>query len=285
MFKETFFYPEKCFFMQIRLYLSKVFVSEGDKFWSCTAAKMVQSLPLMAKWEMLPMTTAYYVAILRLNNLKLYPGLQNGYLLANQDDEVLMSFSENTSYTSTSMRRSVHKHNLSSGLTLTVQQTLGFCPTEITNFEFLDVSLLSFICQCYYESIDYKVKGNAFSERARAIQGKYGIPYEICKMFANLPNDETIDKVAFEIRSARLYGIDYSNVNRFVISLGEDSSKREKRKAFKELLGAEVYESLELDTRGNKYLNALAKHITSNCPELLADIAESSTTECGTLIS
>lgn len=217
-------------------------------------------------------------AFLRNNDLKLYR-ITNGYLLVSKDDEVLMSFEENTSYTSTSMRHSVHKHAFSSGLVLAFQAYTHLCPIEITNFDDIDVSLLDFINQCYSTSIDYKVKGDAFSERARALQKKYGIPYEVCKMLAQLHNGKAIDKAVEAIKDARLYGINHSNAFGFAISLSEVSSKREKREAFRRLLGEEVYKSLQLETRGKEYLNALAEHISSNLPELIDDFAGAFTSE------
>lgn len=208
------------------------------------------------------MNIASHTAFLRHNDLKLYRYF-NGYLLADRNNDVLMSFVENTSSTSTSMRISIHKQPTLAFALKVESYFCGVCPPEITNFEFMDVSVLGFICQCYSESIDYKVKGNSFSECARNIQKKTGLPWEICKLMVKL-NDEEIIEAYHALDSARLYGVNHKNGFQLTNMMSESSSKREKREAFKELLGKEVYDWLELENRGNKYLNALATYLSSN---------------------
>lgn len=217
------------------------------------------------------MNTSYHSEFLRHNELKLYH-FNNGYLLADHNNDVLMSFVENTSSTSNSMRISIRKQP-TPRFTLKVETYFGgICPLEITNFEFMDVSVLGFICRCYSESIDYKVKGNSFSECARNIQKKTGFPWEICKMMVKLKNDEEIKEAYYALNDARLYGVN----QRLISMIDTSSSKREKREAFKELLGEKVYGWFELETRGNKYLDALATYLSSNYLDEFSDVAVTS---------
>lgn len=196
---------------------------------------------------------------LRDNNLKLYRS-NNGYLLADSDDHVLMSFYESTSSTSTSLRISIHKEPTSKFMI----RVPSSCTAEITNLDLMNVSVLDFICQCYCDSIDYKVKGNSFSECARSIQKRTGFPWEICKMMVKLKNDEDIAEVYYALDNARLYDLNHENASRLIPMMSESASKREKRAAFKELIGEKVFDWLDLENRGNKYLNALATYLCSN---------------------
>lgn len=192
------------------------------------------------------------------HNLQIYRA-NNSYLLVSSNGDVLMSFTEKISSSSNSLRISLQKESSNpNGLAFSVSDYLGATQIDPRS---LGNTFLNFMFQCYKSSIDYKVKGNQFAERARAIQKRCGIPWTICKLLATLSDEDHLIEAIIAIEDARMHLFDVLSEKHLSVALG--TNKHEKRQLLKELLGCSVYEKLRLEERGKGYLNALTDYISS----------------------
>ena len=194
---------------------------------------------------------SYTENILKDEQIRIF-GFRNRYVLVDSGNTVFMMFEKtqpdttSTKVSSLVLLQKDFKFSLSS---YTFAKKVAFPNIPMQDFEF--------ICKSYIENVVEPRSTIPPIRKIEEIMFSYKISMDLAKYFSKLPDYTNLDKLYEDVQKAHEK---LGNHKEFCYDLLH-GSKEERKNVLKRLLPKGAYRTLELDTKGWRYLAALCEEI------------------------
>ena len=197
------------------------------------------------------MAKAQYRIFLNSNN---FTNTFEGYIMTDLEKYVIADFGVTTTQDYNQKNIKIKANTkISSCVTL---ELLSEDPIEMSRNE-IDKRLLSYFDFIFKNHFEGKIKYTHFASEAKKIRQQKCVSWDLALLLAHIEDKKVREKVIED-----LYFAGMTSLKKEEIHILNKGSQKEKKTLIRKLISKESFEFLKVQTRGRKYISAIASYLT-----------------------